>query len=111
MRAGFSAGLQGSKVKTQHTLLSIAAAIFFSTLGAEAPNAEEKTSSKLSPQALKEIAQVEAEIDRIEARAIERLAAPPDNPIQQIQLLRQVILYDKDLSVYRNEACCFCHMP
>src|SRR5690348_10044180 len=41
----------------------------------------------LSPAALKEIAQVEAEIDRIEAQALERLATPPDNQIQQIELL------------------------
>jgi hypothetical protein len=54
-------------VKTQRTLLAIAAAIFVATLGADAPDAEE-TSSTLSPQALREIAQVEAEIDRIEAQ-------------------------------------------
>src|SRR5258708_11350770 len=101
---------RGSEVKILRTLLPIAAAIFVSTLGADGPNAEE-TSSKLSPQALKEIAQVEAEIDRIEAQAIERLAAPPDNQTQQIELLGKLMLYDKDLSVYRNEACAFCHMP
>src|SRR5205807_1976128 len=57
------------------------------------------------------IGQVEAEIDRIEAQTIERLAAPPDNQIQQIELLGKAMLYDKHLSVYRNEACTFCHMP
>jgi cytochrome c peroxidase len=101
---------RGSEVKTLRALLPIAAAIFISTVGSDGPNAEE-TSSKLSPQALQEIAQVEAEIDRIEAQAIERLAAPPDNQIQQIELLGKLMLYDKDLSVYRNEACAFCHMP
>jgi cytochrome c peroxidase len=101
---------RGSEVKTLRALLPIAAAIFISTIGSDGPNAEE-TSSKLSPQALQEIAQVEAEIDRIEAQAIERLAAPPDNQIQQIELLGKLMLYDKDLSVYRNEACAFCHMP
>ena len=65
----------------------------------------------LSPQALQEIAQVEAEIDRIEAQTIERLAAPPDNQVQQIELLGKLMLYDKHLSVNRNEACAFCHMP
>jgi hypothetical protein len=101
---------RGSEVKTLRALLPITAAIFISTVGSDGPNAEE-TSSKLSPQALREIAQVEAEIDRIEAQAIERLAAPPDNQIQQIELLGKLMLYDKDLSVYRNEACAFCHMP
>jgi cytochrome c peroxidase len=85
-------------------------ALFVDALVADAPNAEE-TSSRLSPEALQEMAQVEAEIDRIEARTIERLAAPPDNQIQQIELLGRLMLYDKNLSVYRNEACAFCHMP
>jgi cytochrome c peroxidase len=97
-------------VKTQRTLLAIAAAIFLSMLGADAPDAEE-TSSKLSPQVLQEIARVEAEIDRIEAQTAERLAAPPDNQIQQIELLGKLMLYDKQLSVNRNEACAFCHTP
>src|SRR6201984_136132 len=65
----------------------------------------------LSPAALKEIAQVEAEIDRIEAQALERLAAPPDNEVQQVELLGKAMLYDKQLSVNRNQACAFCHMP
>ena len=65
----------------------------------------------LSPNALEEIAQIEAEIDRIEAQAIERLAAPPANQVQQIELLGKLLLYDKQLSVNRNEACAFCHMP
>jgi cytochrome c peroxidase len=100
---------RGSDVKTQRTLLWIATAVFVFTLGADAPDAEE--SSKLSPQALQEISQVEAEIDRIEAQALERLATPPDNQIQQIELLGKSMLYDKNLSVNRNEACAFCHMP
>src|SRR3979409_2040453 len=107
---GFSAGSQRSEVKTQRTLLSIAAAMFVLMLGADAPDAEE-TSSKLSPKVLEEIAQVEAEIDRIEAQTTERLAAPPDNQIQRIELLGKLMLYDKQLSVNRNEACAFCHMP
>jgi len=88
----------------------VVATLFVATLVADAPNAEE-TGSKLSPQLLQEIAQVEAEIDRIEAQTIERVAAPPDNQIQQIELLGKLMLYDKNLSVYRNEACAFCHMP
>ncbi len=80
------------------------------TLGANAPAAQE-SSTVLSPQALQEIAQVEAEIDRIEAQTIERLAAPPDNQVQQIELLGKSLMYDKQLSVNRNQACAFCHMP
>ena len=54
--------------KTRRAILSIAAAIVAAvTMGAGAPGAEEG-STTLSPQALQEIAQLEAEIDRIEAR-------------------------------------------
>jgi cytochrome c peroxidase len=100
----------GSKVKTRRGVLSIAVAIVAVTLGADVPDAEEGC-IVLSPQALQEIAQVEAEIDRIEAQAIERLAVPPDNQVQQIELLGKLMLYDKQLSVNRNQACAFCHMP
>ena len=65
----------------------------------------------LSPAGLKEIAEVEAEIDRIETQTLERLTAPPDNEVQQVELLGKAMLYDKQLSVNRNEACAFCHMP
>src|SRR5712675_2076945 len=101
---------RGQEVKTRRTLLAVAAAIFVATLGADAPDAEE-ASTTLSPQALREIAQVEAEIDRIEAQTAERLAKPPDNQVQQVELLGKLILFDKQLSVYPNEASMFCHMP
>jgi cytochrome c peroxidase len=65
----------------------------------------------LSPKALREIARVEAEIDRIEAETLARLTAAPDNQPQQLELLGKAMLYDKQLSVNRNEACTFCHMP
>jgi cytochrome c peroxidase len=64
-----------------------------------------------SPAALKEIADVEAAIDRIETQTLERLTAPPDNEVQLVELLGKAMLYDKQLSVNRNEACAFCHMP
>src|SRR5438270_10140778 len=95
------------RMKAPLLLLSIAAATFASTASVGAQEA----GTTLSPQALQEIAQVEAEIDRIEAQTGERLAAPPDNQIQQIELLGKLMLYDKQLSVHRNEACAFCHMP
>jgi cytochrome c peroxidase len=43
----------------------------------------------------------------IEVQTIERLAAPPDNQVQQIELLDKLLLYDKQLSVNRNEGLCF----
>src|SRR5258708_3883037 len=106
----FRVGLRRIRNEMQRAILSIAAAALAVTMGADALGAEER-SSNLSPQVLQEIAKVEAEIDLTEAQAIERLAAPPDNQIQQIELLGKLMLYDKDLSVNRNEACAFCHMP
>jgi cytochrome c peroxidase len=85
-----------------------AVAVIAAMLSGSASSAQEPT---LSPLALREIAQVEAEIDRMEAQTLERLAAPPDNQVQQIELLGKLMLYDKELSVNRNEACAFCHMP
>jgi cytochrome c peroxidase len=64
-----------------------------------------------SAATLQEIARLEAEIDRIEADTLKRLASPPDNQVQQIELIGKLLLFDKELSVNRNEACAFCHMP
>ena len=73
--------------------------------------AVEHSGVALSSAAESEIAQVEAEIDRIEQDTVHRLSEPPDNQVQQIRLLGKSLLYDKQLSVNRNEACAFCHMP
>jgi cytochrome c peroxidase len=64
-----------------------------------------------SPATLAEIARVEAEIDQIEADTLKRLTSVPDNQVQQIELLGKLMLFDKELSVNRNEACAFCHTP
>ncbi|MDB5447447.1 MAG: putative methylamine utilization protein MauG [Phenylobacterium sp.] len=79
-------------------------------LGASTP-VDRRASTRLSPKALQEIAQVEAEIDRVEAQAIAQLATAPDNQPQQVEMLGKALIFDKQLSVNRNEACAFCHMP
>jgi cytochrome c peroxidase len=83
------------------TLASVSAAVVWA----------QGASTTLSPAALEEIGKVEAEIDRIEAEMLQRLSPPPNNQVQQIELLGKLMLYDKELSVNRNEACAFCHMP
>jgi cytochrome c peroxidase len=98
------------KVRTQLAVVFVATVVLTVATPADAPSAE-GSSTTLSPEALQQIAQVEAEIDRIEAQTTERLAAPPDNQVQQIELLGKLMLYDAQLSVNRNEACAFCHMP
>ena len=67
--------------------------------------------SSFSPATLEEISRIENEIDRIEGETIARLTSPPDNQVQQIELLGKLLLYDNELSVNRNEACAFCHLP
>jgi cytochrome c peroxidase len=59
----------------------------------------------------REIAGVVAEIDRIEAETLTRFASGPSNPGERTLLLGKLLMYDKELSVNRNEACAFCHMP
>src|SRR5437763_1823282 len=97
-------GIKASTAGVVLAPMAIAAILSGSTVGAG-----EVTT--LTPEALKEIAQVEAEIERVETQTLERLAAPPDNQVQQVELLGKPLLYDKNLSVNRNEACAFCHMP
>jgi cytochrome c peroxidase len=98
-----------TKSLRMNACIAAAATTVLATLGA-AVWAQEQ-SVMLSPAALKEITEVEAEIGRIEAQTLERLAASPNNQVQQVELLGKAMLYDKQLSVNRNEACAFCHMP
>src|ERR1700744_5901451 len=91
-------------------LLASAIVSLFAGRGAHAIDAQ-PTAALLTSEVLKEIAVVENEIDHIETQTIDRLATPPDNQVQQIELLGKAMLYDKELSVNRNEACAFCHMP
>jgi cytochrome c peroxidase len=80
-------------------------------IAASAMLSARNSASSFSAATLEEIARVENEIDRIEGETMARLASPPDNQVQQIELLGKLLLYDKELSVNRNEACAFCHMP
>ena len=61
--------------------------------------------------ARKEIKSVELEIDGIEANALNQARPATLDRFQQITLLGKILFYDKYLSVNRNEACSFCHMP
>jgi cytochrome c peroxidase len=65
----------------------------------------------LSPSAERDIDRVVAEIDRIEEQALAQLRSGLPDPSLRNALLGKLMLYDKQLSVDRNEACAFCHMP
>lgn len=67
--------------------------------------------SALPPGATDEIRAVEEEIDRTEAAALTLAGNAGLDPYQKITTLGKLLLFDKALSVNRNEACVFCHMP
>jgi cytochrome c peroxidase len=76
---------------------------------AQGSRAQDATS--LSPSAKQEIDRVVAEIDRIEAQALAQVSNGLPGPTLRTVLLGKLLIYDKQLSVHRNEACAFCHMP
>ena len=61
-----------------------------------------------------EIKRVEQDVDRIERQALAEWRALPITPstrMSQVRVLGKLLLFDKNLSVNKNEACSFCHMP
>ncbi len=58
-----------------------------------------------------EIRQVEARINQIESESLKRARIGSLDPAEEVTLLGKLLLFDQDLSVNRNEACAFCHMP
>ncbi len=61
--------------------------------------------------AQREIESVEKEINRIEDETLTRVQHESLDASQQVILLGKALFYDRQLSVRRNEACAFCHMP
>jgi cytochrome c peroxidase len=59
----------------------------------------------------REIAQVEAQVDQTESATLRQVGATTPGSSQQIVVLGKVLFFDKNLSVNRNTACAFCHMP
>jgi cytochrome c peroxidase len=61
-----------------------------------------------------EIKRVEREVDSIEQQALAEWHALPITSLtrmNQVRVLGKLLLFDKNLSVNKNEACSFCHMP
>jgi cytochrome c peroxidase len=65
----------------------------------------------ISAAAQKEIESVERQIDDIEANTLARVQHEPLDASREVILLGKLLFYDRELSVRRNEACAFCHMP
>jgi cytochrome c peroxidase len=58
-----------------------------------------------------DVARVVAEIDRIEADTLSQIGRTTLDRQGQVRTLGKLMLFDKHLSVYQNEACSFCHTP
>ncbi len=58
-----------------------------------------------------EIAEVEQQVDSIEADALATMPFLVPGSPQRLPLLGKILFFDKALSVNRNEACAFWHMP
>ena len=68
----------------------------------------------IPPDLVPEIARVNREVNLIEAESLAQWHALPKNSgtaMRQVQLLGKIELFDKNLSVNKNQACSFCHMP
>jgi cytochrome c peroxidase len=59
----------------------------------------------------KQIAQVETQVDQAEAAALAQASKTQPGSPERVVLLGKILFYDKNLSVNRNTACAFCHMP
>jgi cytochrome c peroxidase len=75
------------------------------------PGKPQRATTPLPAAVEREIDRVVTEIDRIEAEALAQLNSGPPGLAQRTFLLGKLLVFDKQLSVNRNEACAFCHMP
>jgi len=99
--------------------VALIAGTFTAVLGllviARLPGAQHTVAQSPAPLSLEqEIKRVEAEIDKIFADTLTQLPSIPDNTanrMKRVQTLGKLELFDKQLSVNRNTACTFCHMP
>jgi cytochrome c peroxidase len=98
---------------------AVLAIAFFFMAAFSATHEQDGAANRLAPSLIpsgleREIARVEGEVDQIERQALAEWRVLPNNPgsrMKQVQLLGKLVLFDKNLSVNRNEACSFCHMP
>ncbi len=81
----------------------------------ESPAKAHSPAPGLTPNVLdQEIKRVEREVDKIEQQALAEWHALPitsSTRMNQVRVLGKLLLFDKNLSVNKNEACSFCHMP
>ena len=67
--------------------------------------------NSLAPTLQTEIAQVEARVDALEGEALTQAGQVYPGAPEAVVVLGKVLFFDKNLSVNRNTACGFCHIP
>jgi len=71
-----------------------------------------RTAARSQPATLQaEIAQVQSQIDQTEGSALVQAAKTTPGSQERVVVLGKLLFFDKNLSVNRNTACAFCHMP
>jgi cytochrome c peroxidase len=93
------------------TSIMVVSCVLAAAAGRALSGSERGGTTSLSASAEQEISRVVDEIDRIEAQTLARVDDAPPDRAQRTALLGKLLMYDKQLSVNRNEACAFCHMP
>jgi cytochrome c peroxidase len=58
-----------------------------------------------------EIGQIEHQVDIIESDVLTTIPSLAPGSPERLPRLGKILFFDKELSVNRNEACAFCHMP
>src|SRR5262245_32446775 len=92
---------------------AFASVLFLSAVSAWSPRSG-ALPGPASTELSAEIKRVEADIDKIFADTLAELPSIPSDTgsrMKRIQTLGKLLLFDKQLSVNRNQACTFCHMP
>jgi cytochrome c peroxidase len=109
---------RGTLLILKTTVCATALAVFVVSLAVSATKGSPQKSNpteKAIPAGLEqEIKRVEAEIDKTFADTLAQLPSIPAGPEQRmrrVQTLGKLELFDRQLSVNRNTACTFCHMP
>src|SRR5882672_3890582 len=101
--------------RIKFTVVACFATACLCTVSAQQHQQQYGASQKPAPLSLgQEIKRVEAEIDKIFADTLAELPSIPTDTahrMKRIQTLGKLELFDKQLSVNRNTACTFCHMP
>src|SRR5258706_6354574 len=85
--------------------------VYVSSFPSAAPSSVTGPRVALPSSFEEDVARVEAEVDRIEAEALRQAKETALDAAGTVRILGKLLLFDKQLSVHRNEACSFCHMP